>query len=189
MSAGTRTPLPWRWQGEDYRGGWGWQLLVGPDGQGIICGERADGKPYENLLAYTPIDPQFCKTGILAEASSAPAIHIRQEDAEFLLTACNGHFDLVNALRQARKHLLADTDAADLAIVDAALTKVGATQQIGVTTVQAGRDPTRFIWYVEHTDTHERETFPEYMAAIKAYDAIAKDAVLCRGNGTVLDCK
>ena len=37
------TPGPWKWNGEDYRGDWGWQILVGAEGQDIVVGESADG--------------------------------------------------------------------------------------------------------------------------------------------------
>lgn len=56
MNSMQHTQGPWKWQGEDYRGGWGWQLLVGPNGEGILCGED-DGQPYAHLPANMPIDP------------------------------------------------------------------------------------------------------------------------------------
>lgn len=88
------TPGPWRWQGEDYRGGWGWQLLVGPEGEGIICGESPDG-PYKHLRAEVPIEPQYCKTGFSSDDDSAPAVHVRRADAALIAAAP----DLLAALR------------------------------------------------------------------------------------------
>lgn len=81
------TPGPWRWQGEDYRGGWGWQLLVGPDGEGILCGEGPDGTPYKHLQAHMAIQPQYCETGMSADAASAPAVHVREADARLIAAA------------------------------------------------------------------------------------------------------
>lgn len=86
MTQPQHTPGPWRWQGEDYRGGWGWQILVGPEGQGILCGESA-GLPYKHLQADCPIDPQYCKTGFLASAESAPGVHVRIADARLIAAA------------------------------------------------------------------------------------------------------
>ena len=85
MSA-KHTPGPWRWQGEDYRGGWGWQLLVGPHGEGILCGESPSG-PYKHLRAFLPIAPEFCKTGMVAPPGSAPCVHVLQPDARLIAAA------------------------------------------------------------------------------------------------------
>jgi hypothetical protein len=92
------TPIPWKWQGEDYRGGWGWQLLVGPDGQGIVCGQSKDG-PYKNLRAGMPIDPEFCKTGFNSDEESAPGIHVQEADAAFIVEACNNYEGLKESER------------------------------------------------------------------------------------------
>lgn len=93
------TPGPWRWQGEDYRGGWGWQLLVGPEGEGIICGESPDG-PYKHLRAEVPIEPQYCKTGFSSDDDSAPAVHVRRADAALIAAAP----DLLATLRDLLIH-------------------------------------------------------------------------------------
>ncbi len=65
MSA-QHTPGPWRWQGEDYRGGWGLQMLVGPDGEGLIVGQDADGFVCSHLRAGMPVDSALCITGLAA---------------------------------------------------------------------------------------------------------------------------
>jgi hypothetical protein len=71
------TPGPWRWQGEDYRAGWGWQMLVGPKGEGLIIGEGHDGGPYPELRAHVPLDPALCITGLAAEGKPhANAVHV-----------------------------------------------------------------------------------------------------------------
>lgn len=80
------TPGPWSWAGEDYRGGWGWQLLVGPNGEGILCGEGKDG-PYRHLRGFMPIDPEFCKTGMEADEECAPCVHVQKADARLIASA------------------------------------------------------------------------------------------------------
>lgn len=77
------TDGPWSWQGEDYRGGWGWKLLVSETGEGIACGESPSG-PYKNLRAFMPIDAKFCKTGAYADKDSAPCLCIQEQDAAFI---------------------------------------------------------------------------------------------------------
>jgi hypothetical protein len=101
MSEHNHTPGPWRWQGEDYRGDWGWQLLVGPSGEGIICGQESSG-PYKRLHAFRPIDPKYCKTGFHETGDSAPAVHVREADARLIAAAP----DLLNALKAAYAVLL-----------------------------------------------------------------------------------
>lgn len=81
------TPGPWKWLGEDYRGGWGWQLLVGPNGEGLLCGQAADGGPYAGLRSHCDIDPLLCKTGFGASQESAPAVHVREANAHLIAAA------------------------------------------------------------------------------------------------------
>ena len=77
MSESKWTPGPWRWQGEDYRGGWGWQILVGPDGEGLIVGQGPDCQPYKNLRAHVPLDPKLCITGMEADGKErAECVHV-----------------------------------------------------------------------------------------------------------------
>jgi hypothetical protein len=106
MPMNNHTPGPWRWQGEDYRGGWGWQVLVGPEGEGIICGAGEDGKPYEHLRAYMPIDPKYCKTGMYRESDSVPSVHVRLPDARLIRTAP----DMLEELRRVEAYLSAQYD-------------------------------------------------------------------------------
>ena len=70
------TPGPWKWEGEDYRAGWGWQILVGPNGEGLVVGEGHDGGPFKGLRAHMPLDPALCKTGMLAGPATAHAVHV-----------------------------------------------------------------------------------------------------------------
>jgi len=81
------TPGPWHWKGEDYRGEWGWQLLVGPHGEGILCGEEDDRQPYRHLRVGMPIEPAYCKTGFEADKESAPCVHVRIDDARLISAA------------------------------------------------------------------------------------------------------
>jgi hypothetical protein len=87
---------PWRWMGEDYRGGWGWQLLVGPEGEGILCGSDRAGGPYRHLEASRPIEPKYCRTGMAADLECAPAVHVGIADAQLIAAAP----DLLEACEQ-----------------------------------------------------------------------------------------
>ena len=92
MSETKFTPGPWKWKGEDYRGGWGWQLLVGPNGEGLICGEDSDG-PYQHLKAFVPIDPKYCET--------APRVHVLEANAHLIAAAPELYEALENLTRLA----------------------------------------------------------------------------------------
>lgn len=81
------TPGPWRWQGEDYRGDWGWQMLVGPEGEGLIVGEGPDSTPSPLLRAFTPLDPALCKTGFVAPEGSARPVHVYSQANARLIAA------------------------------------------------------------------------------------------------------
>jgi hypothetical protein len=104
------TPGPWVWKGEDYRGGWGWQLLVGPAGEGILCGEGKDG-PYKHLLAGMPIESKYCETGFNADTDSAPCVHVRLEDARLIAAAP----DLLAACKMLDAACIGDPDEPVLA--------------------------------------------------------------------------
>lgn len=70
------TKGPWKWEGEDYRGDWGWQILVGPKGEGIIVGDD-NGKPSKHLKGNFPVDPELCITGMRAdEKDHVNAVHV-----------------------------------------------------------------------------------------------------------------
>lgn len=60
------SPEPWTWQGEDYRGGWGWMMLVDGNGAGIIIGQGDDGMAAPGLQTGMPADPEKCITGLAA---------------------------------------------------------------------------------------------------------------------------
>jgi hypothetical protein len=92
------TPGPWKWQGEDYRGDWGWMLLVGPNGEGIACGEGKDG-PYEHLRSHMAIEAKYCQTGWSSDDESAPCLHVRQADAQ-LIAAAPDLYDALDGLMQ-----------------------------------------------------------------------------------------
>jgi hypothetical protein len=104
------TPGPWRWQGEDYRGGWGWQMLVGAEGQGIIVGQGLDGKPEPALRAFQPVDPALCITGMAAQGRPhVEPVHVTEQDAALILAMRAAPPDLltdVAALREALSGLL-----------------------------------------------------------------------------------
>jgi hypothetical protein len=81
------TPGPWKWQGEDYRGGWGWQLLVGPNGEGLIVGDE-NGDLCKHLKAYMPVEPELCITGMLADGKPhVNAVHVFNEANAKLIAA------------------------------------------------------------------------------------------------------
>jgi hypothetical protein len=87
---------PWKWSGEDYRGGWGWQMLVGPDGEGLIVGQGLDGGICEHLKAFQPIDPELCVTGIAShDRPHVEPVHVFSQANARLIAAAP---DLLEAL-------------------------------------------------------------------------------------------
>lgn len=80
------TPGPWKWNGEDYRGDWGWQILVGPEGQGVVIGEAPQGI-FKGLKAHEDVDADLCKTGFNAPENSAPGVHVRYHNAQLIAAA------------------------------------------------------------------------------------------------------
>lgn len=80
------TPGPWKWNGEDYRGDWGWQILVGPEGQGVVVGEAPQGI-FKGLKAHQDVEPELCKTGFNAPENGAPGVHVRYHNAQLIAAA------------------------------------------------------------------------------------------------------
>lgn len=80
------TPGPWKWNGEDYRGDWGWQILVGQEGQGVVIGEGPKGM-FKGLKAHEDIDANLCKTGFNAPENGAPGVHVRYHNAQLIAAA------------------------------------------------------------------------------------------------------
>lgn len=73
------TPGEWKWKGEDYRGDWGWQILVGPNGEGIIVGDDV-GEPSQHIKANMPVDPELCITGMKSTGKPhVNAVHVYSE--------------------------------------------------------------------------------------------------------------
>jgi hypothetical protein len=88
MSESKHTPGPWRWAGEDYRGGWGWQMLVGPNGEGLIVGQGLDGGVSPHLRGHMPVDPALCITGLAADGKPhAECVHVFSETNARLIAA------------------------------------------------------------------------------------------------------
>jgi hypothetical protein len=52
---------PWKWLGEDYRGGWGWQLLLDSAGCGIVVGDNG-GDVFPGLRSFLPMQKELCET-------------------------------------------------------------------------------------------------------------------------------
>ena len=100
------TPGPWKWQGEDYRAGWGWMMLVGPNGEGLIVGQDENGGPSKHLMAFQPVDPSLCLTGMMKEGKPhVEPVHVYSEHnarlikaAPELLHACQMVKDFLNKL-------------------------------------------------------------------------------------------
>lgn len=89
------TPGPWKWNGEDYRGDWGWQILVGPEGQGVVIGEAPQGI-FKGLKAHKDIDANLCKTGFNAPENGAPCVHVRYHNAQLIAASP----DLLSAIQR-----------------------------------------------------------------------------------------
>lgn len=90
------TPGPWKWKGEDYRGDWGWQILVGPNGEGIIVGDDG-GEPSKHLKAGCPARSELCITGIAAgDKPHVNAVHVYSEANAKLIAAAP---ELLEALK------------------------------------------------------------------------------------------
>lgn len=90
------TPGPWKWHGEDYRAGWGWQMLVGPNGEGLIVGQDVNGEPSPHLRAFLPVDPALCIITGIDGQPHAECVHVFSEDNARLMVAAP---DLLEALQ------------------------------------------------------------------------------------------
>jgi hypothetical protein len=107
------TPGPWRWQGEDYRGDWGWQILVGPDGEGLIVGQGSDGKPSQHLRFGMPIAPHFCITGMVADGKPhVEPVHVFGEANARLIARAPEMAQEIAALRARVDKAEAERDSA-----------------------------------------------------------------------------
>lgn len=96
---------PWHWKGEDYRAGWGWQMLVGPNGEGIIVGAGRDGGPSPLICGFSPLKPEHCRTGLAAEGTvHAVSVHVFSEEVARLIEAAP---DLLAACRRAEARFAA----------------------------------------------------------------------------------
>lgn len=84
----THTPGPWKWQGEDYRGDWGWQILTGPNGEGILISCDEDG-PSKHIKVGMPVDSSLCVTGMMAHGKEhVKGVHVfRKDNAKLIFAA------------------------------------------------------------------------------------------------------
>ena len=98
------TKGPWKWNGEDYRGDCGWQILVGAKGEGILIGEAPEGI-YHGLKAHNDVDSELCMTGLSSVEDGAPSVHVRYHNAQLIKASP----DLLSALQ----HLVEVYDSED----------------------------------------------------------------------------
>lgn len=99
----SHTPGPWVWLGEDYRADWGWQMLVGPNGEGLIVGAESVSQPSRHICGYRAVDPSLCKTGIAAEGKERVAsVHVFSQANARLIAAAP---ELLEACIKALDHL------------------------------------------------------------------------------------
>ena len=102
------TDGPWHWKGEDYRAGWGWQMLVGPNGEGIIIGAGRDGGPSPLICGFSPLKPEHCGTGIAAEGTvHADSVHVFSEEVARLIEAAP---DLLKVAREAEEWIITQSE-------------------------------------------------------------------------------
>lgn len=100
------TPGEWRWQGEDYRGGWGWQMLVDAEGRGLLVGQELGTKraPSRWLRAHTPVEARLCVTGLRAAEveGRVESVHVLQPVAAEIVALHNQYPALARELRAGR---------------------------------------------------------------------------------------
>jgi hypothetical protein len=93
------TPGPWKWEGEDYRGNWGWQILVGANGEGIIIGQDNDGRPSKHIKIGLPIEPELCITGLSAEGKEhVNAVHVFSQANARLISKAPDMLELLKGI-------------------------------------------------------------------------------------------
>ena len=94
------TPGPWHWKGEDYRGNWGWQMLVGPNGEGLIIGDE-NGEPSSLIRAFLPLDAHYCLTGMESEGKvHANSVHVFSEANARLIAAAPELLEAASRMRR-----------------------------------------------------------------------------------------
>ena len=116
------TPGPWKWNGEDYRGDWGWQILVGPEGQGVVIGEAPQGI-FKGLKAYEDVDADLCKPGFNAPENGAHSVHVRYHNAKLIAAAPELLEALQKMVSKAHKQNWNDAYPEELQSAQAAINK------------------------------------------------------------------